>query len=101
MFFLISHLIPMFPLRGVVIRPTPSSQLLYNWLWMLCQLHKTHVVVQPSRKYGFGIKRFITGFLNERRGRIWEISAAVILLEDIWRGSQAKNPIGCVFVKRD
>lgn len=63
---------------------------------MLCQLRKTHVVAQPSRKYGFGIKRFITGFPNERKGRIWEISAAMQLLEDIWKGSQ--KPIESEYV---
>lgn len=78
---------------------SPSSQLFYNWLRMLGQLHKTRSVVQPSRKCWFGIKRFITGFLNERRGRIWEIATAVALLEDIWRGSRATSPLLCTYVR--
>lgn len=52
------------------------------------------MVVQPSRKYGCGIKRFIMGFPVERKGRIWEISAEVLFLVDVWRGSLDKECVG-------
>lgn len=66
----------------------------YNCLWILRQLRKTRMVVQPSRKYGFGIRRFIIGFLVERKGRIWEILADVPSPVDVWRGSLDKECVG-------